>query len=72
MSNWPFRADCVREGCGHSSDFHRLNDVTHLRQFRCLGYDPATEPYPPGGRSCDCPDMIRSEENQRAIANWPG
>lgn len=62
MPEYPFTVDCIREGCGHSSDFHSLDDALNLGPndpgavFRC--------------RYCDCPDMVRSEQNLVDLAAW--
>ena len=59
-----YRTNCLRKGCGHSSDWHRLDDASQHgpgdpeAEFRCLGYDPSA-PGPYLGRQCDCPDMVR-------------
>ena len=58
-----YRTDCLRPGCGHSSDWHRLDDASNKgpsdpgAEFRCLGFDPGTVGSPV--RRCDCPDMVR-------------
>lgn len=66
---------CFR--CGHSSDWHRLDDSTSVSpvdpdaKFRCLGYDcAAAGPVPPGGRACDCPDMVRPSVVEGVFDEW--
>ena len=45
--------------CGHPSDWHRHDDATEDKSFRCLGYDcEADGPPPPSGRACICPDFV--------------
>lgn len=68
MLEYPFLADCER--CGHNSDMHRHDDSMETEEFRCLGYDPSLPgPPPPGGRACDCPDMVRSDQNLIDLGN---
>lgn len=71
---WPIQAFCVRQGCGHISSWHKLDDALDLdptdedTPYRCVGYDSlAPGPPPPGGRACDCPNMVRSRENLDAL-----
>jgi hypothetical protein len=60
MARYPFEADCIREGCGHSSTVHSFDDVQNQgkgvsdpsAQFRCQEC----------GRE-GCPDMVRSDQN---------
>jgi hypothetical protein len=62
MAEWPFKADCIRQGCGHSSDVHSLDDALNIgpvdpaARFRCQICGEA-----------GCPDMVRSVENLRAL-----
>lgn len=57
-----FTRTCARSGCGHSSDWHRLDDATNVSptdpaaEFRCLGFDPAASG--PPQRRCNCPDFV--------------
>jgi hypothetical protein len=71
---WPIIAYCQREGCGHTSDWHKLDDALNFdvtfedAPFRCVGYDSrAPGPPPASGRACDCPDMVRSQANLDAL-----
>lgn len=73
MANWPFRADCVRAGCGHSSDVHSFMDgpgsnnppevspVDDEAKFRCQVCGPEK-----------CPDMVRSVDNLKALEEFNG
>jgi hypothetical protein len=58
-------SNCTRAGCGHSPDWHRLDDASNISptdpaaMYRCYGYDveapgPSHEP----GELCQCPDYI--------------
>lgn len=55
------------ERCGHSQDWHRLDDATNVSptdpaaKFRCIGYDCETSgPIQPSNR-CDCPDFVEKK-----------
>jgi len=67
MAQWPFEADCVRPGCGHSSSVHSLDDALNLgpcdpaATFRCQVCGVAR-----------CPDMVRSPENLVALRRRRG
>lgn len=62
-SGWPFLADCVREGCGHSSNAHGFDDAQ-----ACGVTDPEAKFRCQICGSARCPDMVRSAENLHALA----
>lgn len=62
-SQGKYRRDCTR--CGHSSDWHRLDDSSNVSptdpnaKFGCLGFDPM-EPSEADWKNeilCDCKNM---------------
>jgi hypothetical protein len=63
MKPLPPLPPCKR--CGHSPDWHRLDDSTNVSptdpdaKFRCIGYDcEAPGPWP--DNACDCPDYVEA------------
>jgi hypothetical protein len=63
---WPKRADCVRPGCGHSSDVHMYPGPVGP----ALSLTDAAAMWPCA--QCECVTMIRSPENYAALIAGPG
>jgi hypothetical protein len=62
QAGWPERADCARPGCGHSSDVHVFASLVPLLR---LTVTESAAAWP--CERCDCPTMLRSPENYRAM-----
>lgn len=68
---------CLRPGCGHPADWHRLDDAQNVGPgdpgalFRCLGYDVHAPGKPE--RRCDCPDYVRQPDVRPDgyVGRWP-
>ena len=61
--------------CGHSSDWHRLDDGKNIAptdpraEFRCLGYD-CEAPGPWVQNGCECPDFVWSNPMDEHSRLW--
>jgi len=59
-ADWHRHDDSSTPGAnGHNSHGSVAGEAQEC-PYRCIGYDGTVDgPVPPGGRACDCPDMVR-------------